>query len=110
MKKIFFLSFISSFLFAEISNDLYRDCSQGKYKACYQIAQKRLDLSSQDYDPSLGRDMLNTACNGSYAPACFVYGRYFEKNGDKGLAINYYKKSCDLGDSNGCYYYNRGKF
>lgn len=98
----------SSLLMAEIPNDLFRDCSQGKYSSCYQIAKKQLDLSSPDYNPSLGRDNLNSACNGLYAPACFVYGRYFEKNGDKGLAMTYYKKSCDLGDSSGCYHYNKG--
>lgn len=109
MKKIVFLSFLSSFLMAQISNDLYRECSEGKSKSCYEIGIKQLDLTSPDYDPSLGRDKLNMACNGLYAPACFQYARYFEKSGDIELSRSYYKKSCDLGHSMGCYHYNKGK-
>lgn len=107
MKKIVFLSLLSSLLMAQIPNDLYRECSQGVSSSCYKIALKQLSITSSDYNPSLGRNNLNTACLGNYAPACLAYGKYYNSVGDYSLARNYYKKSCDLGSSEGCYYYNK---
>lgn len=106
MKKIL-LIVLPSLLLAEISNDLYRDCSNAKYDACYKIGSARMDISSPDYNPSLGVSYLESACNAGISYGCSSLSSYYDKKGDKQRSKSYLKKSCDLKDSWSCYLYNQ---
>lgn len=102
MKKMLFLFLLPLLLFAEISNDLFRDCSNGNYKACSTIGSMRMNKYSPDYNPSLALDYLSSACHGSVSAGCFNLGLYYSSKGDNDRSMIYFKKSCDLGDYVGC--------
>lgn len=105
MKKIFFF-LLPSLLFAEISNDLFRDCSNANYIACAKIGAIRMDVMSPDYDPSLALSYLSSACNGSVVSGCSLLSKYYASKGDNDRSLHYLKKSCDLKDSLSCYLYH----
>lgn len=87
---------IPALLSAQISNDLFRDCSNGKKKACAEIGLTRMNISSPDYNPSLALSYLESGCNVS-ANSCVALYRYYDKKGDTSLSLSYLKKACDLG-------------
>lgn len=106
MKKIL-LFVLPSLLFAEISNDLFRDCSNAKYSSCAKIGDMYMNINSPDYNPSSGLDYLNSACISSVPSACYSLARYYDSKGDNQRSLSFYKKSCDLKNSIGCYYYHQ---
>lgn len=106
LKTIFLILPLLSY--AEIPNKLYRDCSSGVYRSCYDIGISRISISSPDYDVNLGLEYLNTSCNGSYAPACLKLGHYYSSQHDKKNSSFFFQRACELKSSMGCVYYNKG--
>lgn len=106
MKKIL-LFLLPVFLFAEISNDLFRDCSNGNYQSCFKIGSIRMDITSPYYDPSLALDYLNSACNGSVASGCYLLSNYYKSKGEFDRSLYYLKRACELKDAMSCYSYHQ---
>lgn len=84
---------------------LYRaNCDAGYTPSCNNLA---LILAREDRDPSQAQEVLELACKGGEAIACFNLGFRAESGtlaSNKEIAASYYRRSCELGYAEGCYY------
>lgn len=107
MLKILFL-LLPVFLLGEItSNDLYL-CNQSDYSKCEEIGIKYLTKFGSDYNVDRAEFPLKKSCiYGNSSKSCYMLSNFYYSKKDYSARERYLKKSCDLGDSSACYYYNQ---
>ena len=99
MNKIFTLVLVATALFAADLKELSKECEQGSKKACINFFYASNDLAKN-------AEFAHKLCKNGHFLGCdmlanlYNYGLGVEKDAKK--ALEFYKKSCDGGEDEGC--------